>query len=325
MIDTPVALIIFRRPELTERVMSAIARAKPRRLLVIADGPRADRPEEAEKCAATRAVVDRVDWDCEVLKNYSDINLGCGRRPATGIDWVFEQVEEAIILEDDCAPHPSFFRFCEELLARYRSDERVMHIAGSTFRDHPVRTPHSYFFSQWNGAWGWATWRRAWRYFDPAVRLWPQLSNTSWLAELLESDDVALRYWANAFTVAYEREGDVDYWDHQWTFACWANSGLTITPTVNLVSNLGCGPDGTHTLFEGDPFANVPVNEMTFPLAHPPNVLQSREIDREHLHKQLVPRMTPPGLISRARDMASRVAPRFIKQAYRQLASTGSS
>ena len=275
MIDTPVALIIFRRPELTERVVSAIACVKPKRLLVIADGPRADRPEEAMECEAARAVLDRVDWDCEVLKNYSDVNLGCGRRPATGIHWVFDQVEEAIILEDDCVPHPSFFRFCEELLARYRSDERVMHIAGSTYREHPVRTPHSYFFSQWNGAWGWATWRRAWRYFDPTVRLWPQLSKTSWLADFLESD-VAIRYWADAFTAAFEREGDVDYWDHQWTFACWANSGLTITPNVNLVSNLGCGLDGTHTLFAGDPFGNVPANEMTFPLAHPPNVLQSR-------------------------------------------------
>jgi hypothetical protein len=129
-LKTPVALIIFKRPDTTERVFETIRQAKPPKLLVVADGPRTDQPGEAEKCAATRAIIDRVDWDCEVLKNYSDSNLGCGLRPATGISWVFEQVEEAIVLEDDCVPHPTFFRFCEELLEYYRHDERIMSISG---------------------------------------------------------------------------------------------------------------------------------------------------------------------------------------------------
>jgi hypothetical protein len=319
MLNTAVALIVFRRPALTMRVLDAVAQVKPRKLLVIADGPRPDHLEDHELCAATRAVIERVDWECEVIKNYSDVNLGCGRRPATGISWVFEQVPEAIILEDDCVPHPTFFRFCEELLERYREDERVMHIAGSTYRRDALPTPHSYFFSQWNGAWGWATWRRAWRYFDPAVRLWPQLEKTSWLADLLESE-VAMRYWADVFTAAYERQGDIDYWDHQWTFACWAHSGLSITPRDNLVSNVGCNADATHTLWENDPNGNIPIREVTFPLAHPPNVLQSREIDRDRLHKDIVPRLNPARR-SRARRIASRVAPEFVKQAYRKLVS----
>ena len=112
---TPVALLIFKRPETTAKVFEAIRQAKPPKLLVVADGPRADQPGEVEKCAAARAIIDTVDWDCEVLKNYSDVNLGCGLRPATGINWVFEQVEEAILFEDDCLPHPTFFQFCEEL------------------------------------------------------------------------------------------------------------------------------------------------------------------------------------------------------------------
>jgi hypothetical protein len=320
MLKTAVALIIFRRPELTARVLDAVARVKPRTLLVIADGPRPDHPQDRELCSETRAVIDRVDWECDVIKNYSDVNLGCGRRPASGISWAFDQVEEAIILEDDCVPHPTFFLFCEELLERYRDDARVMHIAGSTYRRYPIRTPHSYFFSQWNGAWGWATWRRAWRYFDPAVRLWPQLRETSWLTDLLESDG-AVRFWANAFSGAYEREGDIDYWDHQWTFACWANSGLSITPRVNLVSNLGCSADGTHTLSENDPIGDIPMNEMTFPLAHPPNVLQNRAIDREHLYRTIVPRFGSSAHSSHARRLASRVAPEFMKRVYRKMAA----
>ena len=130
---TPVVFIIFSRPDLTARVFAEIARARPEKLLVIADGPRPDREGEDAKCAATRAIIERVDWPCEILKNYSNVNLGCGHRPATGLRWVFEQVEEAIILEDDCVPHPTFFRFCEELLEHYRDDERVMHISGDNF------------------------------------------------------------------------------------------------------------------------------------------------------------------------------------------------
>src|SRR5262245_32218326 len=172
MLSTPVALIVFRRPDLTARVLERIAQAKPRKLLVIADGPRPDRPDEVRACAETRAVIDRVNWDCEVIQNYADANLGCGHRVATGLDWVFDQVEEAIILEDDCNPHPTFFRYCEEMLDRYRHDGRIMHVAGSTYRAHAIRTTCRYFFLHFNGDWGWETWRRAWRRLCRSVECW---------------------------------------------------------------------------------------------------------------------------------------------------------
>ena len=108
---TPVAFLVFNRPDQTKKVFEAIRKAKPEKLLVIADGPRNERYGEAEKCRAVRAVMERIDWNCEVVRNYSDVNLGCRRRVSTGIDWIFEQVEEAIILEDDCLPHPTFLAF----------------------------------------------------------------------------------------------------------------------------------------------------------------------------------------------------------------------
>jgi hypothetical protein len=324
MFSTPVALIIFRRPDLTARVVEALAQVKPRKLLVIADGPRHDRGGEAELCAVTRAVIDRIDWECEILKNYSDVNLGCGQRPATGITWVFEQVEQAIILEDDCVPHPSFFRFCEEMLARYRDDQRVMHIAGCSYRREPWPTPYSYYFSLFNGAWGWATWRRAWRHFDQSLKLWPELRGTSWLADVLE-DSRAVHYWSTEFDVAYERHGDVSYWDHQWTFACWANSGLSVAPRENLVSNIGCGPHATHTFDPNDLTGNLPAVEMRFPLNHPPVVLGSRELDRQKLRESILPRLpAPPSPLQRVRQMAGRMAPDSVKQLYRRLAAGGS-
>ena len=126
---TPVAFLIFNRPETTARVFEAIRRVRPPKLLVVADGPRSDREGENEKCRAARSVIERVDWPCEVITNYADTNLGCRTRISSGLDWVFANVDEAIILEDDCLPDPSFFPFCEELLARYRDDDRIMIIA----------------------------------------------------------------------------------------------------------------------------------------------------------------------------------------------------
>src|ERR1700752_1425847 len=99
-LSTPVALIFFKRPEVTERVFKRIAEAKPQTLLLIADGPRTK--EEVAACAEVRELVEQGDWDCQVLKNYSEVNLGCRHRPATGIDWVFSLFNESIILEDDC-------------------------------------------------------------------------------------------------------------------------------------------------------------------------------------------------------------------------------
>ena len=151
---TPVALIIFNRPDCTAAVLDAIARARPPRLFVIADGPRPDRPGEAALCEQTRALLQRVDWDCEVRTSFSDENLGCKRRPETGIDWVLDEVEEAIILEDDCLPSPDFFPFCEELLDRYREDERVMMISGFNFFGETRSARQSYQFSYLGSTWG---------------------------------------------------------------------------------------------------------------------------------------------------------------------------
>lgn len=156
-LTTPVAFIIFNRPDTTEKVFAEIAKAKPPKLLVIGDGPRVSRQGEAEKVAAARSIIQCVDWDCEVQTNFSDVNLGCKRRVSSGIDWVFEQVEEAIILEDDCLPDPTFFRFCEELLARYRHDQRIGMISGDNFQFGSRRNDDSYYFSKYVHIWGWAT------------------------------------------------------------------------------------------------------------------------------------------------------------------------
>ncbi|MFN7826669.1 MAG: glycosyltransferase family 2 protein [Acidobacteriota bacterium] len=275
--NTPVALIIFNRPECTARVLEVLARIKPAHLLVIADGPRPDHPTDAERCRATRALIDQIDWDCRLDKNYSDQNLGSKRRPETGIDWVFELVEEAIILEDDCLPDESFFPYCGELLARYRDDTRVMMISGYCFFDMRERAKQSYHFSYLGSTWGWATWRRAWRLNDPQLTRWPEVVAAR-LIEQLFPDPVHTKFWYDVFArILDDRLRDA--WDYQWQLSCWFNSGYRIFPAVNLIRNIGFGDDATHT-FGRNPYHNE-LGRLPLPLVHPELVIRSFEADLE--------------------------------------------
>jgi hypothetical protein len=286
--NTPVALIIFNRSDLTKQVFEAIRQAKPPKLLVIADGPRPDRPDDIAKCAAARAIIDQVDWDCEVLKNFSDPNLGCGIRPATGISWVFEHVEEAIILEDDCIPHPDFFRFCDELLAHYRDDERVMHISGNNFWSSKYHHEDSYLFSRYTLSWGWATWRRAWQHYDFDLKLWSRMAQQQQqnLLQDLLGDEHAAKTWIRIFQDAIDRVAIAeDAWDYQWTLTCWLQNGLAIAPHVNLVSNVGFGADATHTFSANTNSVDCPqlsrsTQAIDFPLKHPDLMIRDSKVDR---------------------------------------------
>jgi hypothetical protein len=302
--NTAVALIIFNRPDTTEQVFAEVARARPPKLLVVADGPRTERPGEAEKCAQTRAVIERVDWDCEVLTNYSEVNLGCQLRPASGLDWVFQEVEEAIILEDDCLPDPSFFRYCEELLERYRTDERVTMISGDNWQFGRKRTSYSYYFSRYTHTWGWASWRRAWRHFDLEMKLWATLRETSWLSDIF-ADEAQVAYFRSCFDAAHTRQLKT-VWDYQWFFASLTQNGLAILPNTNLISNIGFGDDATHTK-DLSAMARVPVREMVFPLEHPPFVWWQREADRFTFREIFSP--APPGLHQRIRRRLAAVMP----------------
>src|SRR6266566_849672 len=182
-LSTPVAFIIFNRSERTAEVFGAIRAARPAQLFVIADGPRPDVESDATKCAATRAIIERVDWPCQIFRRYADKNIGLRRNVSEGLDWVFNQTERAIILEDDCLPDPSFFPFCEELLERYAEDRHVAMIGGTNLDpEHAApRGEDSYYFSRFWQIWGWATWRRVWQLCDHEMKEWPELRRSCWL------------------------------------------------------------------------------------------------------------------------------------------------
>lgn len=275
-LKTPVAFIIFNRPDTTEQVFAEIAKARPPKLLVIADGPRTNRPGEAEKCAATRALIEKVDWDCEVLTNFSEVNLGCKQRVSSGIDWVFEQVEEAIILEDDCLPDSTFFRFCQEMLERYRHDQRIGMISGDNFQFGHRRNDDSYYFSKYVHIWGWASWRDRWaNRYDVAMAKWPRIRDEGLLVDMVGNAHEAA-FWHKIF----ERvsRGEIDTWDYQWVFANWVEGRMTILPAVNMISNIGFDANATHTTGASD-LADLARYPLAFPLKHPLGVFRNIQAD----------------------------------------------
>jgi hypothetical protein len=284
--------MIFNRPDTTRLVFEELRKARPPKILVIADGPRQKVSSDAERCAASRAVIERIDWPCEVLKNYSDVNLGCRNRISSGLDWAFYLVPEAIILEDDCLPEPTFFRFCQELLELYRDDERIMMISGDNFQNGCRRTDDSYYFSLHAHVWGWASWRRAWKRYDVDMRDWQEIRRGGWLRDILD-DESSVRYWRRIFDRV--ASGNINTWDYQWMFACWLQGALVILPGVNLISNIGFRPDATHpTADEG--LSALATESISFPLKHPRFVIRDKAADR-YTHKSHL----SGGILSRLR------------------------
>lgn len=294
MIGTPIAFIIFNRPRHTRQSFALIREQRPSKLLIIADGPRLGHPTDGERCRETREIVKNIDWPCEVLRNYADINLGCKNRVSSGLDWVFTQVDKAIILEDDCLPNKDFFSFCDELLVRYENDPRVWVVTGNNFQNGVRRGDAAYYFSKFNHCWGWASWRRAWQHYRVDIPFWPAWKDTEdWHTKL--PDPVERKIWSKLLDDV--QRGDIDTWDYQWTATTWYFGGLTATPQVNLVTNIGIGPDATHTVASEEQ-AGLPALSLG-PLTHPRVIKQDLAADRYVLNHNFGGRDHPDRLHNR--------------------------
>jgi hypothetical protein len=255
MTNNAVLLLVFNRPKETRKVFERIREIKPKRFFVSADGARGHKPGEHEKCQAVKNIVTNIDWDCQVHYNFFEKNLGCRDAISSGISWFFEHVEAGIIFEDDCVPDISFFSFCDELLGKYKHDERIYCINGNNFlSSSPFAASYSYFFSKYNHCWGWATWKRAWLHFDKNVAFWNSWKNTPEWESLFDSH-TELVYWKRIFQRLYEQR--MNSWAYAWTASIWYHQGISITPSVNLVTNIGYGEAATHTT-DGS-LANIPV------------------------------------------------------------------
>lgn len=275
-IKTPVVFFIFRRPETTRRVFNAISDAKPTELFIVADGPRKDNNEDPEKCKQAREIID-VDWDCNIHRDYADQNMGLKRRFSSGLNWVFSQVDEAIILEDDCLPNQDFFKFCEYMLEEYRDDKRIMNITGTNYLTDWKSDIQDYHFSVYGGIWGWATWSDAWKKYDPEMPEWEQKEVQECIKWSI-GDDRQYRWRKELFDSV--RSGEIDTWAYQWAFYRLLNSGLTIVPSKNLISNIGFGSNATHTSSEAS-YSDLPRHEIEFPIDFRNCIAPDREYDQQ--------------------------------------------
>lgn len=270
----PVLFLVFNRPEPTFRVFEAIRKARPEKLYVAADGPRSNRPGEAEYCTQARRVVERVDWPCQVRTLFREQNVGCRRAVSEAITWFFESEEEGIILEDDCLPAPDFFHFCSEALGVYRSEPQVMHVGGHVLLEAPDK--EDLFFSHLVPIWGWATWRRAWNTFDTEM------------SRIDELEQLPLNEWfgsqASNVRKAIRRIHDdkVDAWGARWALSVLVNDGLSVLPRSNLISNVGFGKDATHTKVDSH-LANLPLGGLSEALARKPDLSADPSYDEAYL------------------------------------------
>ena len=276
-LETPVALVFFNRPDTFSRVFEKVRKVRPQKIFLIQDGPRENNSDDLEKINQCRKIAENIDWNCEVHKNYSEVNLGCGERPASGISWVFDNVDRAIILEDDCVPCDTFFRYCEEMLERYKDDQRISYISGLNHFEEWDCGEYSYFFAKTGAIWGWATWKRAWGKYD----YYASVINDEYVKRILplqisdkDTSVSRMNSWkiANQSIVTNEK---LSYWDGQWGLVKYSQNQLVIVPKYNQISNIGIGESSSHAqsikrnkFRKYKSFFFIPTKELEFPLTH---------------------------------------------------------
>lgn len=279
--EAAVVVVMFNRPRCVKKLLEVLKQVMPRNIFVISDGPRNENPLDRQLVQECRNIIDiNIDWQCDVYKIYSDKNLGCGRRLPTGLDVVFSIVDAAIILEDDCIPNITFFRYCNELLEKYYYDTRILSISGINYFQHKVSS-NSYFFSKFPQTCGWATWRRVWEKYDYEMKLWPEFHEKKLLKGLFEDQQI-YKIWENYFSMCYENKLPTA-WDFQFSFLSFCNHGLNIMPDVNLIENIGFEKDGTHTTSSNTYLAQLMsgVMPLNFPLQHPHILQENFAYDRK--------------------------------------------
>ena len=282
-VKSPILFLLFNRPSQTNIVFEQIRRARPSKLYLCADGPRLNNNPDQIKCIDVRKIVKKIDWDCECKTLFRDKNLGCKLSVANGIDWFFEQEEEGIILEDDILPNESFFRFGDEMLDLYRDNFKISSICGFNPIGNKIFIDNnsSYLFSNYNDIWGWATWKRSWKFYDKDLKSWPLNKN-----KIKEIEKNRFQYWYDVFQNVYL--GKINTWDHQWTYTGILNRTYCIIPNVNLVQNIGFDSDATHTKIKDGLLSKIMRNELKFPLNHPNQIINNKIYDNFLFHNIVI-------------------------------------
>lgn len=283
----PVLLLVFNRLETVKRVLSEISIYQPNKLFVASDGARSDRPDEARIVDEVRKyVLGHITWKCEVKTFFRDKNLGCGMAVSTAITWFFENVEQGVILEDDCLPLPGFFEFCEQMLHYYKYDDRIYEISGTNLQAGKLRGTNSYYFSNYGGIWGWATWARAWANYTLDMRDYNTFKEHKKIRSVF-ADTLQQQYWINTFNNVFK----MNTWDYQWLYTMWNNNGICIVPNSNLIKNIGFTDGGTHMVKEPDWYKELAVNNKVInfkEIRHPHVIAVNKTADAFQFKKTMM-------------------------------------
>ncbi len=284
----PVLVTAFNRHEPLQEVFKALRKVKPPRVYFGCDGPRheLDKP----KVERVRALTEMVDWPCELHTLFHEENLGCQMGMVANISWFFEHEEEGIILEDDIIPHPSFFRFCQELLEKYRHDERIWAIIGNNLSPgDQEKDADTYWLSAhgYGAYWGWASWRRVWRQFDVHMRRWPEVKDTKEFNSYFLSK--AERKEAKMLFEETHNGGIPTAWDYQMDFAKILAGAVNIIPEVSLCKNIGFTSEATHTVSAKDHRSRNEISSAKFPLRHPQELALDPVRDLAYFEAHVLP------------------------------------
>ena len=244
VIKAPVAIFIYKRPELVKGLINAISGYQPRKLYIVADGPKMEGGHlESRLCEEARHKAEvGINWGCEINKIYAPKNMGLRDRMQSGLDQIFANETKAILLEEDCHPMPDFFPFCQEMLHRYYNNERVGGISGSCFLSKKIDLQSDYYFSRYLHIWGWGTWARAWQAYRSRKWTWPDGGFQHYFPD---SSKAETDYWNKIY--GHLELGDLETWDYPWMSYLWSKNMVSITPSENLVLNSGFGPEATNT------------------------------------------------------------------------------
>ena len=279
-------MFAYNKPDTTKKVLKAIASVKPKNFYIILDGPKSIK--ENRYCNQTKKILENINWDCNVERVYSEKNLGLKKRFKSGLDYVFNFESSAIILEDDTLPSKTFFQYCDDLLELHSENKEIAQINGFNYLSK-VDTKDSYYFSIYPEIWGWATWRDRWfEFYNDDLNNWEKVKNTQEFRNLFYSDE-EYKYYFQMYENAYK--DIVDSWDFKWTYSLRMNKKISVSPSVNLIKNLGFGHKGaTHTL-QRHKYLSVTRNKkfnMKFPIKHPVNIVRNGKfINMEFNKKQL--------------------------------------
>lgn len=259
----PVAIFGFNRPAEFQKVLERVIEASPPKIYVVLDGPRNEKEGSAQK--EMKEIVGKIPDFIKVVTNFSEVNLGCKKRLSSGIDWVFEQEDAAIFLEDDCLPGADFFSFCSQLLQTYRDDERIGIISGyNPLLEYTQTKTESYYFSQYPHIWGWASWKRVWKNYDVDFKE-DQIERLKIIKEKAHNKE-EVRFWKFHFNNV--ANGQINTWDAQVTYMCFKKDYLNILPSGNLIQNIGFTENATHTT-QSEGYQDHAIIPLNYPINHP--------------------------------------------------------